>query len=455
MRRWMRLWVAGLMACFALSAGAAEKITQVTVDGKSYSKIQDVHLVNGGRLVILFGIGGITVTPDKVSRGFLDSWGITDDDIAESRRAGQRQSDDNLAHAIAGGFFRELNGVIYDLRKAQPTWTRFTSARVVHVEKDEGAFVDTNPGSAEPNIVFIRNLPRNYVDNDYVTVMAGISGTVTYGSYGGLEHTIRAYDIGRACKRSEIPEAMFHENLASISVSSPTTGPSTMLPFSDRAPGEGRVPEASLPGQARAVGSGFFVTADGHLVTNFHVVKGANRIEARYKERTFQASVVAIDTNYDLAVVRVEGDHFPCLPLSSRASADLGEPVFTIGFPNIDVQGLAPKYTDGKISSISGIQDDKAQYQISVPVQPGNSGGPLCDNNGEVVGVVVSRLNDMAMLRAESALPQNVNYAVKSYYVGQLLQTIPGVESSLVRPYGKPPNVVQSVEDSVAMLWIY
>src|SRR5208282_2594685 len=103
---------------------------------------------------------------------------------------------------------------------------------------------------------------------------------------------------------------------------------------------------------------------------------------------------------------------FPALSISRAESADLGQEVFTIGFPNIVMQGIAPKYTDGKISSLAGMMDDPTEYQISVPVQPGNSGGPLCDANGQVVGIVVARLNDLTVLQASGAVPQNVNYAV-------------------------------------------
>src|SRR5208283_1652516 len=113
--------------------------------------------------------------------------------------------------------------------------------------------------------------------------------------------------------------------------------------------------------------------------------------------------------------LKVRG-HFKPLPLDFDQTVAMGDPVFTIGFPNTDVQGTEPKYTDGKISSLSGMEDDPSQYQITVPIQPGNSGGALVAGNGAVVGVVRAKLNDLAVLVVSGSVPQNVNYAVKVKY---------------------------------------
>jgi S1-C subfamily serine protease len=78
------------------------------------------------------------------------------------------------------------------------------------------------------------------------------------------------------------------------------------------------------------------------------------------------------------------------------------------------VQGIEPKFTDGVISSLTGVKDEPNNFQISVAIQPGNSGGPLISNQGNVVGIVASKLNAEAMLRRGGTSPENVNYAVKS-----------------------------------------
>jgi S1-C subfamily serine protease len=187
------------------------------------------------------------------------------------------------------------------------------------------------------------------------------------------------------------------------------------------------------------------------------VVKEAEKVEVKYKTHLFKAKVVEVDTVNDLALLKVSGTDFAPLAISHKDSADLGDEVFTIGFPNIEMQGLEPKYTDGKISSLAGMQDDPSEYQISVPVQPGNSGGPLCDVNGEVVGIVVARLNDFAALRESGAVPQNVNYAVKAKHALRLLQSVKGVDALLMpaKAAAQPAKPVRAVEDAIAMILIY
>lgn len=139
----------------------------------------------------------------------------------------------------------------------------------------------------------------------------------------------------------------------------------------------------------------------------------------------------------------------------STNDAQLGDSVFTIGFPAIDLQGTEPKYTDGKISSLSGLRDDPDKYQISVPVQPGNSGGPLVDQSGNVAGVIVARLNDFAALRSMGSLPQNVNYAVKGKLLRDFLSQSSDVRWLPGRSLARRGSLVPSVQQSVAIVLVY
>jgi S1-C subfamily serine protease len=121
-------------------------------------------------------------------------------------------------------------------------------------------------------------------------------------------------------------------------------------------------------------GTGFFITKDGYLLTNHHVVEDGRDISVRTDKGDLPAKVVKVDKKNDLAVLKVEGK-FAALPLLSSRKAGLSEQVFTVGFPRPKLQGFSPKFTDGVSSSPAGIQDDPRDFQISVPVQPGNSGG--------------------------------------------------------------------------------
>jgi S1-C subfamily serine protease len=242
------------------------------------------------------------------------------------------------------------------------------------------------------------------------------------------------------------------------------------LPRKDVAEGERRAaafeakrtfqPQANLTAgngdPPRGSGTGFFVTEDGHLITNFHVVSGATSWMVKTRQGKFPARVVKSDEKNDLALLKVIGT-FPALPVGNSKEAKLGDPVFTIGFPNLDVQGVEPKLTRGDINSMAGIKDDPRHFQISVPVQPGNSGGPLVDAGGNVVGVVTMRLGDWRTLKLTGALPQNVNYAVKSSHVRELLDAVPEAAKKLKAsgPARKSEEIVKQVEDAVAIVLSY
>ena len=110
------------------------------------------------------------------------------------------------------------------------------------------------------------------------------------------------------------------------------------------------------------------------------------------------------------------------------------------------MQGFSPKLTSGRINSLAGIKDDPRNFQISVPIQPGNSGGPLVNEYGNVVGVVVSRLNAIKLLKETGSLPQNVNYAVKSSFANSFLESLPKVVGKLKEPH---PRTKRKFSDAV------
>ncbi len=206
-----------------------------------------------------------------------------------------------------------------------------------------------------------------------------------------------------------------------------------------------------------ASGSGFFITDDGYLITNDHVVKDATKVRLVTSAGLIDAKVVQVDAANDLALLKAEGRFAP-LPIISSRAAHLGNPVATVGFPNIGMQGFAPKFARGEIASLSGAGDDARYFQISVPVQPGNSGGALVDEHGNVVGVVSAKLNASAALAASGALPENVNYAVKSSFLLSFLESVPAVADKLKAPITaerKFGDVVQSAQDAAVLVLVY
>ncbi len=204
-------------------------------------------------------------------------------------------------------------------------------------------------------------------------------------------------------------------------------------------------------------GTGFFITDDGYLVTNEHVAGNGAQIRLVTSAGLISAKVVKVDAANDLALLKAEG-RFVALPVAASRAVKLGGTVATVGFPNIGLQGFAPKLAKGEIASLSGAQDDARYFQISVPVQPGNSGGALVDERGNVVGVVSAKLSARAALSATGALPENVNYAVKSSYLLSFLESVPEVSAKLKEPNTKErrfEDVVKSAEQAAVLVLVY
>lgn len=203
-------------------------------------------------------------------------------------------------------------------------------------------------------------------------------------------------------------------------------------------------------------GSGFFITSNGYFVTNYHVIRNADKIDLRdIHGKTYEAVVVKMDTNNDLALLKVEGK-FSALPVINSQSVKRGTNVITVGFPNIDIQGKEPKLSEGIVSALSGIQDEPTVFQISVPIQPGNSGGPMVNMDGNVVGIIASKLSSLYMLKNKGSVPENVNYAIKSNYLNELIQTDNEVNKSLVLPSKRPAKnlaeLSERVEKAIALV---
>lgn len=176
-------------------------------------------------------------------------------------------------------------------------------------------------------------------------------------------------------------------------------------------------------------GTCFAVSPTGLILTAHHVIANASTVTVQFSGKGRQpAEVVQASTASDLAVLKVAAATNDFLPIAPQRSARLGQKVFTVGYPAIDVLGAEPKYSEGTISALSGIQGEASFLQISVPIQPGNSGGALVDESGRVIGIVTSTAAISGFMKATGALPQNVSWAVKSEMAMALFDQ-PGVRS--------------------------
>ena len=165
-------------------------------------------------------------------------------------------------------------------------------------------------------------------------------------------------------------------------------------------------------------GTGFAI-ADGYVVTNNHVTKGAKTIRVKGingdMEKSYKGYVLTSDKEHDLSVIKIvdsDFESFGKIPYTiGKVAVDVGDDIFVLGYPLTSSMGKEVKLTDGIISSSTGYKGDEAMYQISAPVQPGNSGGPLFNEDGDVIGVVC----------AKHAEAENANYAIKISYLYSML----------------------------------
>jgi len=182
----------------------------------------------------------------------------------------------------------------------------------------------------------------------------------------------------------------------------------------------GRPPGSKLKNTS---GTAFIVHPDGLLLTAHHVIDEGTSITVSCNgQPAVPAAVTSSSPAVDLALLEADGDLGTAsfLRLSPQRVPSLGDIVFTVGYPTPDLLGTDPKYTNGTVSALSGLRSDASFLQISVPIQPGNSGGPLVNEDGEVVGVVVSTADAPAFILATDSIPQNINWAVKSVFASAL-----------------------------------
>lgn len=206
---------------------------------------------------------------------------------------------------------------------------------------------------------------------------------------------------------------------------------------------------ASIPKEDKGSGNGqctcFLVSSSGYLVTNAHCISDAKTLRVRAVRQDtstdHEVTVVATDPSNDLALLKIKtlAEPFPTPPFALRTTGiQQAERVFALGYPFAEAMGSELKVTEGIISAKSGVAGDLSKYQISAGLNPGNSGGPLIDEQGYLIGV----------LYAKSTLAESAGYAVKASYLSAFLDSVDGFE----RPAEVTPPSGTSVPERIAVL---
>jgi len=193
-------------------------------------------------------------------------------------------------------------------------------------------------------------------------------------------------------------------------------------------------------------GTGFFVSTDGYLVTCAHVIQGADKVDVEINGKSYSAAVVAVEADDDLAILKIEAEGLRPLSLADSSTVRIGEEVRAIGFPLSTVLGNGIKVTRGIVAGIVD-RDEGQRFQIDAAVNPGNSGGPVVNDRGHVLGVASSKLIGMELNR--------VGFCVPAQRVLSLLKA-----NKIEAPQDQPnkaldgPSLVEAVAPSVGLITV-
>ena len=246
------------------------------------------------------------------------------------------------------------------------------------------------------------------------------------GKYGARESEALTFgeQLRNTIKQNVIARAVYERarRADSASKSEPATSgnrATSSAPPTPPAPPAG----AQANRQQGSYGTGFFVSEQGYVLTNAHVVENCTQPKLHIEDKAIAGRVSSRDEINDLALIVIERKLRPSDLPSFRTGVKLGENVFAFGYPYTDLLSDKGNFTNGSVTAIAGIANDSRMLQISTPVQPGNSGGPLFDESGNVVGVVASKLNAIKVAAIYKDVPQNINFAIRASTAATFLET--------------------------------
>jgi len=194
-------------------------------------------------------------------------------------------------------------------------------------------------------------------------------------------------------------------------------------------------------------GTGFIIHPDGYILTCNHVIKGGGTIEVILHDSTkYKAQVVEADAYKDLALLKITGSKFPTVPLGDSERVRVLDTIIALGYPLASIAGNEVAANEGKINAKRD-SEKIPLFQIDAAVNPGNCGGPLVNDRGEVVGIVVAKLNALKFLVLTGTIPEGINFAIPILYAKSLLKNIPSLNAPTKPPEKMSP---QDIYDKIS-----
>lgn len=281
--------------------------------------------------------------------------------------------------------------------------------------------IDQKPQPFIGGIEFVKRLQTALNDRGYdAGENDGLAGSKTRAAYRKFADTFQMGEL--KFESPDIYYVGYKLNLFGMEPPKPAAPPVSSV-SAEPTPRSGTSPRGSQA-TVKSGGSGFIVNDEGYIVTNAHVVKGCTSVRVvQGINEPATASVVEVSEFSDLAILRAPLVSPKPVSFRGGGAPKLGESIIVFGFPLTGVLSDQGNLTVGNLTALSGMRGDPSTLQISAPVQPGNSGGPVLDSKGQLIGIVVSKLDALAVAGVIDDIPQNVNFAIRATVLENLLQS--------------------------------
>lgn len=334
-----------------------------------------------------------------------------------------------FTHCAAGASYKNGNYLIVAYN-AQNNWMIGITNPTFHVKIGANIPLNVSFDGGAPYHLFMNAVTQTFISAILPTralkafrkssVMTMQAGNAVFQF--SLASTDRLIAIISSCVAKTKVAGVSHAGNFALSIANPATKPA--ISNSPAKPPKNQIASASVQSQKLVSqnGTGIVVSQDGYIVTNNHVVNGCvGDITGNLTgEPSEKLRIVSKDQINDLALLRVSKTLSQVAKIRKTAVRS-GDQIIAIGYPYHGLLTSDFTVTTGIVSSLSGLLNDTRYLQISAPVQPGNSGGPLLDTSGHLVGVVAAKINAIKFAKATGDLPENINFAIKTGAVRDFL----------------------------------